>query len=576
MSRIRRTRRVTVALCAATALGLGATGAAFAQQSGPAGGRPSAQAGGHEYPGAGQGKVTPVPAEFRAGAGERSLTAAAGITRSEVIARAKSWVGKGLDYSWTNYYQGYRMDCSGYVSMAWGLGSSLATPNFVPGGSAEWITKAELKAGDALLDDDSGADGHIVLFEEWATADKTSYWGYEFTPSGVHHRILPYPYYAGKGPFAPVRLKNIVDDTIPEAEEPKEDTSSRINADFNADGRDDVAALYGYGDGSVALFTFLARADGGFDAPLKSWTRPPGNWTFKSVKLTAGDYDGNGRADLAAMYDYADGSVSMFTFKSRADGGFSDPVKSWTTAPGNWWPENVKLASGDFDGNGRDDVGAFYGYSDGRAALYTFKPDASGAFGTPLRSWNVPEDYWWGENVELAVGDFDGNGRADLAAMYGYEDGTVSMFTFKSQTDGGFVAPVKSWTTEPGNWNFSNVKLTAGDYDGDGRADAAAFYGYSDGRAALYTFNTKTDGTFNSPVRSWNVPADNWWGENVQIASGDYDNNGRADVAAFYGYSDGRAALYTFKPDATGKFGSPLRSWNVPADYWWGEHVKLG
>jgi len=402
MSRIRRTRRVTVALCAATALGLGATGAAFAQQSGPAGGRLSSQAGGHEYPGAGQGKVTPVPAEFRAGAGERSLTAAAGITRSEVIARAKSWVGKGLDYSWTNYYQGYRMDCSGYVSMAWGLGSSLATPNFVPGGSAEWITKAELKAGDALLDDDSGADGHIVLFEEWASADKSSYWGYEFTPSGVHHRILPYPYYAGKGPFAPVRLKNIVDDTIPEAEAPKEDTSSRINADFHA------------------------------------------------------------------------------------------------------------------------------------------------------------------------------YGRADLAAMYGYEDGTVSMFTFKSQTDGGFVAPVKSWTTEPGNWNFSNVKLTAGDYDGDGRADAAAFYGYSDGRAALYTFNTKTDGTFNSPVRSWNVPADNWWGENVQIASGDYDNNGRADVAAFYGYSDGRAALYTFKPDTTGKFASPLRSWNVPADYWWGEHVKLG
>ncbi|MFJ7412470.1 FG-GAP repeat domain-containing protein [Streptomyces sp. NPDC098077] len=284
--------------------------------------------------------------------------------------------------------------------MAWGLSTSLSTPCFVPG-TAEWITKAELKAGDALLDDDGGASGHIVIFEDWANSDKSAYWGYEFTPSGVYHRIIPYPYYSGNGPFAPVRLKNIVDDVVPKPEAPNEDTSSRVNADFNGDGRDDVAALYGYADGSVALFTFLAKADGGFADPVKSWTRPPGNWTFKSVKLTAGDYDGNGRADLAAMYDYADGSVAMFTFKSEANGGFANPVKSWNTAPGNWWPENVQLASGDYDGNGRDDVAAFYGYSDGRAALYTFKPNASGEFGTPLRSWDVPAAHWWGDHVKL-------------------------------------------------------------------------------------------------------------------------------------------------------------------------------
>ncbi|MFG3191506.1 glycoside hydrolase domain-containing protein [Streptomyces omiyaensis] len=362
----------------------------------------------------------------------------------------------------------------------------------------------------------------------------------------------------------------------PEPEPWREDASSRVNADFDGDGRDDVAALYGYGDGSVALFTFLARPDGGFDAPVKSWTRPPGNWTFKSVKLTAGDYDGNGRADLAAMYDYADGSVAMFTFKSGADGGFASPVKSWTTAPGNWWPENVKLASGDFDGNGKDDVAAFYGYSDGRAALYTFKSDANGEFSAPLRSWNVPENYWWGENVKLASGDFDGNGRDDVAAFYGYSDGRAALFTFKSGADGGFASPVKSWNVPENYWWGENVKLTAADYDGDGRSDVAAMYGYEDGEVSLFTFTTRTDGTFENPVKSWTTAPGNWWIENVQIASGDFDGNGRGDVAAFYGYSDGRAALYTFKSDAAGTFGSPLRSWNVPEDYWWGDHVKLG
>ncbi|MET9319495.1 VCBS repeat-containing protein [Streptomyces sp. NPDC003038] len=568
-------RSSVVSVLLVSALGLGAATTATAMPSAepePLAASAQLENADADYPGAGQGEITPVPQGFRS---EASLAAAA-MTRSEAIKRAKSWVGKGLDYSWTNYYQGYRMDCSGYVSMAWGLSSSLTTPAFVPNGVAEWITKDELKPGDALLDDDSGAGGHVVLFEAWANSAKTSYWGYEFTPSGVHHRTIPYPYFSGNGPFQPVRMKNIVDDAVPVPEKQQDDTATRVNADFNGDGRDDVAAMYGYDDGSVALFTFLAKPDGGFNAPVKSWAVGPKEWWFEHVQLTAGDYNGDGKADLAAMYDYSDGSVAMFTFTAKADGGFNAPVKSWNVPAGQWWPEHVQLASGDFDGNGRDEVAAFYGYDDGRAALFTFKPDATGKFAAPVKSWNVPEKSWWGEHVKLAVGDFDGNGRDDVSALYGYDTGAVAMFTFKSTAAGGFTDPVKSWTVEPGNWTFANVKLTAGDYNGDGRSDVGAFYGYSDGRAALFTLTAQTDGGFNAPVKSWNVPTGQWWAENVQIASGDSDGNGRSDIAAFYGYTDGRAALFTFKPDATGKFADPVKSWNVPEKSWWGENVQLG
>ncbi|MFC7817659.1 NlpC/P60 family protein, partial [Streptomyces sp. NPDC057367] len=158
----------------------------------------------------GQGPVTSArnsPSAFAA-----ASSAAPAIKRSTVMARADSWVGKGLDYSWTGSHEGYRTDCSGYVSMAWNLDRSLTTPTFASAGVTETISKGELKAGDALLDDDAGASGHIVLFHKWANDAKTQYWGYEFTGSGVHHRQIPYPYFAGSGPYVPVRNKSIVDD----------------------------------------------------------------------------------------------------------------------------------------------------------------------------------------------------------------------------------------------------------------------------------------------------------------------------------------------------------------------------
>ena len=41
------------------------------------------------------------------------------ITRGEILARAESWLHPPVPYSQTAFRDGYRTDCSGYVSMAW-------------------------------------------------------------------------------------------------------------------------------------------------------------------------------------------------------------------------------------------------------------------------------------------------------------------------------------------------------------------------------------------------------------------------------------------------------------------------
>jgi hypothetical protein len=41
------------------------------------------------------------------------------VARNTMIARGQSWVDKHVPYNQQGSYEGYRTDCSGFVSMCW-------------------------------------------------------------------------------------------------------------------------------------------------------------------------------------------------------------------------------------------------------------------------------------------------------------------------------------------------------------------------------------------------------------------------------------------------------------------------
>lgn len=106
------------------------------------------------------------------------------VTQATVLARAQVWVNQNIPYTQScqddpgGYY---REDCSGFISMAWELTSSLITTEFNPaydGGDSRFqaIRPSALIAGDALVHDDSGNTGdsgehHIMLFVGWSSDD---------------------------------------------------------------------------------------------------------------------------------------------------------------------------------------------------------------------------------------------------------------------------------------------------------------------------------------------------------------------------------------------------------------------
>lgn len=93
---------------------------------------------------------------------------ASAITREDILRRAHSWVRKGIIYSQTRYYRGYRRDCSGFVSMAWGAKRSYTTRTIHR--ISRRVRLADLRPGDAVL-----TPGHVAIFVKWKSKRNRTY-----------------------------------------------------------------------------------------------------------------------------------------------------------------------------------------------------------------------------------------------------------------------------------------------------------------------------------------------------------------------------------------------------------------
>jgi hypothetical protein len=101
------------------------------------------------------------------------------IARDHAMARANDWLTRHVPYN-----QGacasdpefvgktYREDCSGYVSMAWGLPSSKVVSEFAAI-STRLSSWSQLQPGDALVSPDGTS--HIVLFAGWTDTAHTKF-----------------------------------------------------------------------------------------------------------------------------------------------------------------------------------------------------------------------------------------------------------------------------------------------------------------------------------------------------------------------------------------------------------------
>ncbi|NUK23443.1 FG-GAP-like repeat-containing protein [Streptomyces lunaelactis] len=346
---------------------------------------------------------------------------------------------------------------------------------------------------------------------------------------------------------------------------------TELMGDVNGDGRSDMIVAYNYEGASTGIHVLTANAEGGFNPPREAWTSSKGGFDHTRSKWVAGDFNADGRSDVAAFYGYADGSVATSSFFGQTDGTFSGAVKSAILSPGTWKWGGSQVRSGDFNGDKRTDMAVLYDLGNATSALYTFTAKADGTFNAPFVSWKSSAGGWDHSKSQMVAGDFNGDGRDELMALYVYDDDSEALWRFNTSPTGSFTSGGKVWDSgsEP-RWGRGKIQLASGDFNGDKRTDIAVLYSFAV-FMQIDTYTANPDGGFDAPRSNWQSPlwSDRWEkGTAGNFISGDANGDGVDDVATMLEANSGSSRAYTFVGRSDGDFDTPQPSWHAEPGTW--------
>src|SRR5258706_988276 len=256
--------------------------------------------------------------------------------------------------------------------------------------------------------------------------------------------------------------------------------------DFNGDGLTDM--LYIAKDPSH--LSGIVLSDGaGLNTPLEMWNCNylgiP--WCDGTDNIIVADFNGDGKADILLQRTTPGDSYLLLTGANGITGiGQAIPNNA---AGLSWSADQHHLVAGDFNGDGKADL--FFQPTDSRGLSAVVLADPNGQFTakTPAQSWN--DGYaglnWATSESVVYAGDFNGDGLWDLLVqalpISGTGPGTSLPAQFMPNANGVSLVQaskqifalegVQAWSQNgfSADWSPLSSSPVIGDFNADGRSD---------------------------------------------------------------------------------------------------------
>ncbi len=298
-------------------------------------------------------------------------------------------------------------------------------------------------------------------------------------------------------------------------------------ADFNRDGKQDVA-LAMHARGAIVLI-------GNNKGKFRIWSKGielelPGHEglpAFTSRSLVAADWNGDDLTDLMVLsegprgFEHVgkNGSNGIMYYQNRGDGSWA----KYTDPDSLVFGDDIEPA--DIDGDGKPEVITSTSYAGTRKLVNKWLGD--GKWESVEIDLLRPSALVW----SIAVGDFDNDGRADVAAGYrNRENGVrrtgVDLYLARDENKWE-RKPMLSRDEESGQIDFH--ALATGDVDGDGNRDLVATS--RDGRLFLFLGDGK-GGFVREVDEAMETPLAGCRGYGLQVI--DLDNQGGGEIVATF------------------------------------------
>jgi hypothetical protein len=227
-----------------------------------------------------------------------------------------------------------------------------------------------------------------------------------------------------------------------------------LTGDFNRDGKLDVAVFSILGSAAMVL---AGDGTGRFGTEL--WRK---FGISDGIRMAAGDLDGDGKLDLLFARKVPETPTQYELYYGAGDGTFDAPVTMASPAG----ISRVVLADLDADG-------------DAEIVSCEFEPKTlSVIVNNGSRTFGAAMPYavgstQFGDPLDVMARDFTGDGKVDVVVTL---PNSRQLATFPGNGNGSLSAPVLTLVPRHSTTSAMLVYyLAAGDYDGDGRVDLATF-----------------------------------------------------------------------------------------------------